>query len=118
MGEPVKIADLAERMIRLAGMEVRDEAHPEGDIAIEFTGLRPGEKLFEELWVADCNAFGTRHPKIMKALEPAPDGALLRQVMAGLDAMLRAEDEAGVRDLVLDIAGADRLQCPANRSGP
>ena len=74
--------------------------------------------MFEELWVADCNAFGTSHPKIMKALEPAPDGALLRQVMAGLDAMLRAEDEAGVRDLVLDIAGADRLQCPANRSGP
>lgn len=68
MGEPVKIMDLARRMVELSGLTVRDEAHPGGDIEIAITGLRPGEKLFEELLIGD-NPTPTTHPRIMKAHE-------------------------------------------------
>ena len=68
MGKSVKILDLARRMIRLSGLTIRDEDHPDGDIAIEITGLRPGEKLYEELLIGD-NPSSTTHPKIMRASE-------------------------------------------------
>jgi len=68
MGDPVKILDLAKHMIRLSGLEVRDEENPDGDIEIEFIGLRPGEKLYEELLIGN-NVTGTDHPKIMRAEE-------------------------------------------------
>ncbi len=69
MGTPVKIDDLARTMVRLSGLEVRDEAHPDGDVAIEYVGLRPGEKLYEELLIGE-NATGTTHPRIFKTSEP------------------------------------------------
>jgi len=69
MGKPVKIADLARRMISLSGLTVRDEQNPDGDIEIQFTGLRPAEKLYEELLIGS-NVSGTEHPMIMRALEP------------------------------------------------
>ena len=69
MGTPVKIDDLARTMIRLSGLEVRDEDHPEGDIAIEYIGLRRGEKLYEELLIGE-NTTGTSHPRIFKNSEP------------------------------------------------
>lgn len=68
MGESVQIVDLARRMIQLTGLSVRDENNPDGDIAIEFSGLRPGEKLYEELLIGD-NVSSTEHPKIMRANE-------------------------------------------------
>ncbi|MCP4409855.1 MAG: polysaccharide biosynthesis protein [Gammaproteobacteria bacterium] len=68
MGDPVRILNLAERMIRLAGLQVKDEQNPEGDIEIQFTGLRPGEKLYEELLIGDDVSL-TDHPKIMRASE-------------------------------------------------
>ena len=68
MGEPVKILDLAHRMINLMGMTVRDAEHPEGDIEIQFVGLRPAEKLYEELLIGS-NVAGTGHPRIMRADE-------------------------------------------------
>jgi FlaA1/EpsC-like NDP-sugar epimerase len=68
MGEPVKIMDLARRMVELSGLKVRDAAHPEGDVEIKVTGLRPGEKLYEELLIGD-NPTPTAHPRIMKAHE-------------------------------------------------
>lgn len=68
MGEPVKIIDLAKRMVRLAGLKIRDNANPNGDIALKFTGLRPGEKLYEELLIGN-NSEATNHPKIFKAHE-------------------------------------------------
>ena len=68
MGEPVKIADLAKHMVELSGLEVKDEDNPEGDIEIEITGLRPGEKLYEELLIGN-NPQPTSHPKILKAHE-------------------------------------------------
>lgn len=68
MGEPVKISDLARRMIHLSGFSVKEDASPDGDIEIHFSGLRPGEKLYEELLIGEDVA-GTRHPKIMMANE-------------------------------------------------
>ena len=69
MGEPVRIADLARQMIELSGLRVKDDDYPEGDIAIEFTGLRPGEKLFEELLIS-ADDQPTDHPLIRRAKEP------------------------------------------------
>ncbi len=68
MGDPVKIIDLAERMVSLSGFTLRDDSNPEGDIEIKTTGLRPGEKLFEELLIGD-NVMTTQHPRIMAASE-------------------------------------------------
>jgi FlaA1/EpsC-like NDP-sugar epimerase len=68
MGDPVKIVDLARRMIELTGLSLRDEANPDGDIEIEIVGLRPGEKLYEELLIGD-NPEETGHMRIMKANE-------------------------------------------------
>jgi FlaA1/EpsC-like NDP-sugar epimerase len=68
MGKPVRIGDLARRMIHLAGLTVRDEQHPEGDIEIAYTGLRPAEKLYEELLIGN-NVTGTEHPMILRAIE-------------------------------------------------
>ena len=68
MGEPVKIVELAKRLINLSGMELIDDENPEGDIEIKFTGLRPGEKLYEELLIGD-NVSTTEHQRILKAQE-------------------------------------------------
>ncbi|MGO1283104.1 MAG: polysaccharide biosynthesis protein, partial [Psychrobacter sp.] len=69
MGAPVKIVDLAKRMIRLTGCELKDDDNPDGDIEIIFTGLRPGEKLYEELIIGEDNIEKTFHPLIMQAME-------------------------------------------------
>ena len=69
MGEPVKIVDLAQRMIHLSGFDIKDAAHPEGDIEVIFTGLRDGEKLYEELIIGEDNVETTDHPLIMQAIE-------------------------------------------------
>ena len=68
MGKPVRICDLAKRMVHLMGLTVRDEQHPDGDIEIAFTGLRPAEKLYEELLIGN-NVTGTQHPMILRAIE-------------------------------------------------
>lgn len=69
MGEPVKIVDLAHRMIHLSGFDVKDSTHPDGDIEVIFTGLRAGEKLYEELIIGEDNIESTDHPLIMQAIE-------------------------------------------------
>ena len=68
MGEPVRINELARKMIKLSGLEVKEEENPSGDISIKYTGLRPGEKLYEELLIGN-NPIGTKHPRIFKANE-------------------------------------------------
>jgi FlaA1/EpsC-like NDP-sugar epimerase len=83
MGAPVKIVDLATRMIELSGFEVRSEETNEGDIAIQYTGLRPGEKLYEELLIGE-NVTGTVHPKIMRANETYVDSALIIETLGSL----------------------------------
>lgn len=86
MGEPVKIIDLARRMVELSGLKVRDDGNPGGDIAITVTGLRPGEKLYEELLIGD-NPSTTSHPRIMKAHESFLPW---EELQAQLDALAQA----------------------------
>ena len=74
MGEPIKIVDLAQKMVYLSGLTLKDNLHPEGDIEIKYTGLRPGEKLYEELLIGN-NPAATRHDRILMASEPSVDYA-------------------------------------------
>lgn len=83
MGESVRIEHLARRMIQLTGLEVKDDDNPDGDIEIAFTGLRPGEKLYEELLIGE-NVSGTSHPKIMRAEEETLDGAHIDEYLQQL----------------------------------
>lgn len=99
MGQPVKIADLAEKMIRLSGLSVRDERNPHGDIAIEFTGLRPGEKLYEELLIGD-NVSPTEHPMIMRANEEHLPWERFKEVLTDLLAAVERDDYERVRQLL------------------
>ena len=83
MGEPVKISDLARRLIHLSGFSVKEDTAPQGDIEIRFTGLRPGEKLYEELLIGE-DVSGTRHPKIMMATEHFFPREKLLEILARL----------------------------------
>ena len=99
MGEPVRIHDLAVKMIYLSGLLVKDEAHPHGDIEIEVTGLRPGEKLYEELLIGD-NPQPTAHPKIMKAHEEFLSWDDLQQELEKLNVALDACDGKLIRSML------------------
>lgn len=99
MGEPVKIAELAEKMIHLSGLSVRSDKNPHGDIAIEFTGLRPGEKLYEELLIGD-NVVATQHPMIMSANEDYLPWDVLKGKLAELLAAVERDDYSLVRQLL------------------
>jgi FlaA1/EpsC-like NDP-sugar epimerase len=100
MGEPVKILDLANRMINLMGMTVRDAEHPEGDIEIEFVGLRPAEKLYEELLIGS-NVSGTGHPRIMRADEDCLSTEVLSKLLDELKQASQELDFKRARDLLL-----------------
>ena len=102
MSEPVKIIDLARRMVELSGLTVRDDADPEGDIAIEVTGLRPGEKLYEELLIGD-NPKPTQHPRIMKAHEQYLPWQQLEQKLNALSIAISANDVPVIRALLKDL---------------
>ena len=99
MGEPVKIVELAQRMIQLMGHEVISDNNPQGDIAIEFTGLRPGEKLFEELLIGEDVA-GTLHPKIMLAHEHTLEPEELATIVNHLQVAISQNNVKAVRELV------------------
>jgi FlaA1/EpsC-like NDP-sugar epimerase len=116
MGQPLRIEDLARRMINLMGLSVREASNPDGDIEIIYTGLRPAEKLYEELLIGS-NVTGTEHPMIMRAIEPhmpwAELSAILSEMLEALDnfdcgrarAMLMRtvseyRPESGIQDLV------------------
>lgn len=99
MGKPVKIVELAEKMIHLSGLSVRSEKNPHGDIAIEFTGLRPGEKLYEELLIGD-NVAATLHPMIMTASEDYLSWDVLKAKLIELLAAVEQDDYARVRQLL------------------
>lgn len=96
MGEPVRIIDLARSMVELSGLSVRDAAHPEGDIEIQITGLRPGEKLYEELLIGD-NPLPTLHPRIMKAHEDFLPWSELSVQLQVLITVLNANDVTALR---------------------
>ena len=91
MGEPVKILELAEKMVKLSGLSLRCEDDQDGDIAIEFTGLRPGEKLYEELLIGD-NVTPTEHPMIMRANEEFLSWPVLGETLQSLFAALEDDD--------------------------
>ena len=95
MGEPVRIFDLARKMIELSGLSLRDESKPDGDIDIAITGLRPGEKLFEELLIGD-NPLPTKHQRIMKAQE---EFLGLEVLMEYLDQLKTTIDQNNVSEL-------------------
>ncbi|EPT6067573.1 polysaccharide biosynthesis protein, partial [Shigella sonnei] len=99
MGDPVKIYDLAKRMIRLSGLSVRDDKNPDGDIAIEVTGLRPGEKLYEELLIGD-SVQGTSHPRIMTANEVMLPWQDLSLLLKELDQACHDFDHERIRSLL------------------
>ena len=110
MGRPVRIEDLARRMINLMGLTVRDEGNPDGDIAIEYIGLRPAEKLYEELLIGS-DVSGTEHPRIMRADEEClPSGALTEILKQLLDASSELDYERA-RELLMN--GVREYQ-PAN----
>jgi FlaA1/EpsC-like NDP-sugar epimerase len=99
MGEPVKIVELAEKMIHLSGLSIKSDGNPRGDIAIEFTGLRPGEKLYEELLIGD-EVVSTRHPMIMSAQEDHLPWDELKERLSVLLAALAEDDYTRVRQLL------------------
>ncbi len=96
MGQPVKIMDLARRMVELSGLTVKDEQHPDGDIEIAVTGLRPGEKLYEELLIGD-NPKPTVHPRIMKAHEEFIPWAEFEAKLTALEMALNVNDVGVIR---------------------
>jgi FlaA1/EpsC-like NDP-sugar epimerase len=96
MGQSVKIMDLARRMIELSGLTVKDAHNPDGDIEIEITGLRPGEKLYEELLIGD-NPKPTSHSRIMKAHEEFIPWAELEDKLKALEMALNVNDVGVIR---------------------
>jgi FlaA1/EpsC-like NDP-sugar epimerase len=101
MGDSVKIKDLAEKLVRLSGLEIKDDSNPNGDIAIECTGLRPGEKLFEELLIGD-NVQDTFHERIMTANEAMLSWEDLEPVLNNLDKMCHNFDHESIRKILLN----------------
>ncbi|MGD8117105.1 polysaccharide biosynthesis protein [Vibrio sp. TRT 29B02] len=101
MGEPVKITDLAVNLVQLSGLEVKDESNPYGDIEIEFSGLRPGEKLFEELLIGD-NVGETAHPRIMTANERFLPLEQYIELIEALDKACHNFEHDKIRQLLLE----------------
>ncbi|WHO77154.1 nucleoside-diphosphate sugar epimerase/dehydratase [Rhizobium sp. BT03] len=102
MGEPVRIADLARKMVELSGLTVRDDNSPEGDIELSVTGLRPGEKLYEELLIGD-NPETTEHPRIMKAREDFLFWPELLKKLNALNAALDRNDMVAARATLAEL---------------
>jgi FlaA1/EpsC-like NDP-sugar epimerase len=102
MGQPVKIIDLARRMVELSGLTVRDELHPDGDIELTVTGLRPGEKLYEELLIGD-NPKPTQHPRIMKAHEQFLSWPQLEQKLNALSIAMSVNDVPVIRGQLQEL---------------
>jgi FlaA1/EpsC-like NDP-sugar epimerase len=120
MGEPVRILDLAKQMVRLSGLSLRDAQHPQGDIEIVCTGLRPGEKLYEELLI-DAESEPTIHPLIYRATERAiPPEQLWPQIEA-MEAAIRRQDAPAALDLLAQLVpewqrGSDGVSTKARDS--
>jgi FlaA1/EpsC-like NDP-sugar epimerase len=102
MGEPVKVLDLAKRMISLSGLKARDEANPDGDIDIVFTGLRPGEKLYEELLIGNDPA-ATTHPRILMASEKFLPLSRMLDELGPLRGAISRGDVAQLRSRLIEL---------------
>ncbi len=102
MGEPIKILDLAKRLVKLSGMELADENNPFGDIEINFTGLRPGEKLYEELLIGD-NVSNTEHKRILKAQEDFISSKDLEVYLNLIKEAQKEGDTASLKQILKDV---------------
>jgi FlaA1/EpsC-like NDP-sugar epimerase len=110
MGEPVQIYKLAQKMIHLSGFTERTSQQPDGDIDIKVTGLRPGEKLFEELLIGDI-VEKTEHPKIMRAKEKRLSIEQVNQQLMELTVAYSKDDAAQIRQILLDTIDGFEPQC-------
>ncbi len=111
MGEPVKIIDLAKRMIELSGLTLKDTENEDGDIEIQITGLRPGEKLFEELLIGD-NPQPTIHPRILTANESYLPWAVFEEKLRALNHALDANDVSRVRGMLIELVSGYQPEGP------
>jgi FlaA1/EpsC-like NDP-sugar epimerase len=102
MGQPIKIDTLARHMIKLSGLTVRDEENPDGDIEIKYIGLRPAEKLYEELLIGN-DVTGTEHPRIMRAQERKIPFEDLQASIRELEFLLAGRDRGLVRELLMKV---------------
>ena len=100
MGEPVKIRDLARQMIKAAGFSVRDQGNPDGDIEILVTGLRPGEKLYEELLIGE-GLLTTPHPKILRAQEDSLTELQMASALRALSTAIATGDASDAHNVIL-----------------
>lgn len=100
MGQPQKIVDIARRMILLSGRKVKNPETGEGDIAIEITGLRPGEKLYEELLIDNESLVSTPHPKILRAHEAMLSQLEIALMIEELQAPITDADALRLRRLI------------------
>jgi FlaA1/EpsC-like NDP-sugar epimerase len=110
MGKPIKIIDLAKRMIRLSGYEIKSKDNPDGDIEIAITGLRPGEKLYEELLIGD-NVSKTDHQRIMRAQEEILPWDTIDEFMQKIKIALTLENEADLRIILQKAVNGFKPQC-------
>jgi len=110
MGEPVKIFELAQTLIRLSGLEIKTDEHPGGDIEIKFTGLRPGEKLYEELLIGD-NVTPTKHSLIMRAEEEVLQWKKIQHTLDAFELALSESDQEKIRNLLLEVIKGYKPQC-------
>jgi len=110
MGAPVKILDLAERMIHLSGFSLKSDDFPDGDIEIKITGLRPGEKLYEELLIGD-NVSETKHSKILRAQESVIPWEQLNDILQKLEYANNVYDYQEIRELLLAHVDGFQPQC-------
>jgi FlaA1/EpsC-like NDP-sugar epimerase len=110
MGEPVRILELARRMIRLSALEVLDEDNPKGDIEIVFTGLRPGEKLYEELLIG-AETLPTDHARIMRAREKILPMDQLKTYIHTVTKLIDNKDPEGLREVLQQVVEEFEPQC-------
>jgi len=110
MGEPIRIIDLAKRMIHLSGLVEKDELSPEGDIEVTYTGLRSGEKLYEELLIGD-NVSDTQHSRIMRAEEKVIAWPELESILQDIEKHNDRDNCQEVRDILIKHVDGFKPQC-------
>jgi len=103
MGKPLLIRDLAENMIRLAGFTIKNDENPEGDVEIITSGIRPGEKMFEELFYDENSATSTQHPKILRASADDSEDKDIDRGLKELAAALTEQNEKVARRILFEF---------------
>jgi FlaA1/EpsC-like NDP-sugar epimerase len=117
MGKPQKIVDIARRMIILSGRTVKDPETGEGDIAVEITGLRPGEKLYEELLIDNESLVGTPHAKILRAQEAKLNQFEVVAMIKELEASITEADAQRLRNLIVARVDGYHVQTDDSQVG-